>query len=284
MKKHPFFFVFALIILIFAILTPNIMYNNLPKVNYIKANKQTAVKTVTVNGKINAENEYNQFAQSPIYIDKILVSEGEKVTEGDKLFKITSQTGEYITSKFDGTINKILVKAESFYEQNTPLINIIDTSNLFASLLIGENVFQKIKIGQSLNLTGNAFSKDYKATITKISASATDNNSIGTFIEAKAKIENPDEKLKPGFNIKAKIITKTLKDVIILPSNVISQDNKGEFVYKLNQNKAKKVYIKTDDITHKGTIIKSGIKQDEYIISNPQDIQKDNSYISLKGD
>ncbi|MBQ4155527.1 MAG: HlyD family efflux transporter periplasmic adaptor subunit [Clostridia bacterium] len=284
MKKHPFFFVFALIVLIFAIVTPNMMYSSLPKVNYIKANKQSAVKTITVSGKINAENEYNQFADEPIFIDEILVNEGEKVTKGDKLFKVTSQNKKYIASKFSGTINKILVKAGTFCEQNTPLINIIDTSNLYATLLIGENVFQKIKIGQKLNLTGNAFSGNYKATITKLGATATDNATSGTFVEAVAKLQNPDENLKPGFNVKAKIITKTLKDVILLPSNVISQDNQGEFVYKLNQNKAQKVYIKTDDITRKGTIIKNGVKADDYIISNPWEVQKDNSYISLKGD
>ena len=75
------------------------------------------------------------------------------------------------------------------------------------------------------------------------------------------------------------ITTEKLKNVIIIPSSCISQDDSGEFVYKLIYNKAEKVYIKTKDITSKGTVITSGISDGDYIISNVEDIESDGSYV-----
>lgn len=296
MKKYPIFFFLAVIILIASVYTPEAMYASLPKVEYIKAEKQNTKKTITVSGKIEAKEEALQTADCIYVVSDVLVTTGDEVKKGDKILKIDteqteliySENGEtysgtkYITSQYDGVVNNIFIADGCVTTENAQLVSFIDTDNLQATLLIGEDVFSKVKVGQSLTITGSAFEKSYKGSITNIGAVATQNTSSTAYVTATASIEEPDTALKSGFNIKAKIVTETLKDVLIIPSNCVSQDDNGEFVYRLNGNKSEKVYIKTDEITSKGTIITSGINEGDYIITNPDSVAKDDEYVRNK--
>ncbi len=296
MKKYPIFFFLAVIILIASVYTPEAMYASLPKVEYIKAEKQNTKKTITVSGKIAAKEEALQTADCIYVVSDVLVTTGDEVKKGDKILKIDteqteliySENGEtysgtkYITSQYDGVVNNIFIADGCVTTENAQLVSFIDTDNLQATLLIGEDVFSKVKVGQSLTITGSAFEKSYKGSITNIGAVATQNTSSAAYVTATASIEEPDTALKSGFNIKAKIVTETLKDVLIIPSNCVSQDDNGEFVYRLNGNKSEKVYIKTDEITSKGTIITSGINEGDYIITNPDSVAKDDEYVRNK--
>ena len=298
MKKYPIFFFTALIILVICVYTPEAMYASLPKVEYIKVEVKDTQKTVTVSGKIQSKEETVQTADCVYVISDVLVSAGDRIKKGDRILKIDteqtsliySENGEtyngsyYITSEFEGTVNNVFVTEDCVTTENAQLISIIDTDNLFVSLLVGEDVFSKVEIGQTLSITGSAFEKRYKGKITGIGAVATQNTSSAAYISATADITNPDSDLKPGFNVKAKIITETNKNALIVPSNCISQDDNGEFVYRLIGNKAEKAYIKTDDITKDGTIVLSGINEGEYIASNPESIEKDDSYVRKKED
>ncbi len=296
MKKYPFFFFAALIILLFSICTPQAMYASVPKISYIIAENKSAKITVNVSGKITSKQQNTQFSDKNYYISECLVKQNEQIEKGQNIFKIDTektkllyaQTSEsfieqeYITSDYTGVVSNVLIENNTICKQGAPLLNFIDTKNLCATLYIGEDVFSQIKEGQNLTITGNAFDKKYSGKISQINAIANQTTSSATFIEATAEIDDIDDQLKPGFNIKAKIITKTIKDAIILHSSVISQDKKGEFVYKLVNNKAQKVYVKTGEITQKGTIVKKGIKDGDYIILKPDKIKKDDSFVSLE--
>ena len=280
MKKYPIFFFLALIILITCVYTPEAMYASLPQVEYIKLSRKNTQKTVTVTGKIESKEEKVQTADCVYVISKVLVSSGDKINKGDRILEV--DTEKYISSQFSGTVNNIFVDEDCVTTENAQLISVINTDSLCASLLIGEDVFSKVAVGQSLSITGSAFEKSYEGTITSIGAVATQSTSSAAYISATADIKNPDSDLKPGFNIKAKIITEKIDKALISPSGCILQDDNGEFVYRLIGNKAEKTYIKTGDITKDGTIILSGINEGEIIAANPENIEN-NSYVRNKG-
>ena len=296
MKKYPIFFLLAIIILIVSVITPNAVYASLPKVKYIKAVKTNAIKTVSVLGKIKSNKENTQTANCVYFVDSVLINTGDYVKKGERILKIDLEktnliyaknnarySGElYVTSDFEGTVSSVFIADNSIINENATIFNVIDTDDLCASLMLNEDVFSKIKIGQNAKISGSAFKKEFDAKIISIGAVANQVSASPVFVEAIAKIHNPDKSLKHGFNIKAKITTKKLKDVIIIPSHCILQEETLEFVYKLEENKAKKVYVKTSSITAKGTTIKSGITSGDLIITNPDAIEKDETLVSLE--
>ena len=287
MKKKPIFFLISVIILSISLYTPEAIYASLPKVNYIKAESKSAEKSVSVVGKIISKKEETQTADYPYVIKDVLVNVGDTVKKGDKILTIDYQKtkilfaqkelnytgGKDVIADFSGTINGLFVQPGAVTAENSQLMTIIDTSSLCASLNISEDIFPLIKKGQKVTISGSALGKKtYDGKIVKIGAIATQNSAFGTYVNAIAKINNPDSNLKVGFNIKAKI---RVKKALILPSNCISQDDGGEFVYKLVNATAKKRYIKTDEITTKGTVITDGVKIGEYIVSNPTGFNKE---------
>lgn len=211
MKKYSFLFIIAVFALIIAVVTPELMYVSLPKVEYLKVKKLSTDLSVAVKGKISKD-----------------------------------ENGKY-----------------------------------FANLFIGEDVFSKIKKGQNLTISGSAFEKTYKGKITSIGEVANGEDSIA-YVQATAKISNPKRQLKSGFNIKANVITKKIKNKIIIPSNSILQDKKGEYIYKINKAKAEKVYIKTGEITDKGTVIKTNLKENDYIVLNPEKLKAKKEDVVIK--
>ena len=153
---------------------------------------------------------------------------------------------------------------------------------VFANLFISEDVFSKIKKGQNLTVSGSAFgNKTYKGKITQIGEVESGENSIA-YVNARAKIKKRDKRLKSGFNIKADITVKKIKQKIIIPSYSILQDSGGEYIYKLNKNVAEKAYIKTGEMTNKGTVVKTNLKENEYIVLNPEKLKGKKEDVVIK--
>ncbi len=212
MKKYSFLFFISLIVLIIGILTPELMYASLPKVDYLKVKKQNTNLAISVKGKILPD----------------------------------------------------------------------ENGKLCAKLFVGEDIFSKIKNNQELTFSGSAFgSKIYKGKISKIGEVVNGENSVA-YVNVNAKINNIDKKLKSGFNIKAKIIIKKIRKRIIIPSYSILQDNGGEYIYKLKSSTAKKTYIKTGEATDKGTVIKENLKENEYIVLNPEKLKSKKEDVVIK--
>ncbi len=171
-----------------------------------------------------------------------------------------------------------------FYQTTTTTTTAKKNQKLVAWLDLSEDVCSKIKVGQSVSITGSAFdNKSYKAKITQISDSAYTNATGVVFVQAKAEISNPDKHLKSGYNIKGKIVVKELFDALVIPSESILQDDDGEYVYKLYNSNSTKTYIKTGEVTSQGTVVRKGLKPTDYIITNPKESFLPEQSVAIKG-
>ena len=59
---------------------------------------------------------------------------------------------------------------------------------------------------------------------------------------------------------------------MILPYECIRSDDKGDYVFTIKKNRAKKVYVKTGKEYKDGTEIVSGLSKNDLIIENCDDI------------
>ena len=77
----------------------------------------------------------------------------------------------------------------------------------------------------------------------------------------------PDNRLKPGYTAKTSIILSEPEMMTLVPYEIINQDENGEYVYLLENNKAVKRYIQTGAELSEGIEIISGIKNGDYLIN-----------------
>lgn len=180
---------------------------------------------------------------------------------------------DYVKTGKKSTDITVTVKGKIFKETD---------GTLYAGIFIGEDIFPKIKCGQSVKISGSALGeKEYKGEVEQI-GEVLNSDSAVTYISGKVEIFKKDERIKSGFNIKAKITVKKIKNAVILPSDCIAQDEKGEFVYKLDGNSVEKAYIKTGEITTDGTVIKSGINENEFIVTTPEKIGEKDKKVAVR--
>ena len=242
MKKYPWLFILAVVILISFVSAPDVTHASLPQVLYTKVEQKDVKITVNVQGKLGYEDD--------------------------------KQTLTPKTSVFD----------TQFYQITTTTTTAKKKQKLVAWLDLSEDVCSKIKVGQSVSITGSAFDdKSYKAKIVEISDSAYTSATGVVFVQAKAEISNPDKHLKSGYNIKGKIVVRELFGALVIPSESILQDDSGEYVYKLYNSNSTKTYIQTSEVTSQGTVVKKGLSHTDYIVTNPKESFLPEQSVAIKG-
>ena len=86
------------------------------------------------------------------------------------------------------------------------------------------------------------------------------------------KPEKIDEKLRIGYNAECDIVTSTDENIILVPYEYIRSDENGSYVFIAQGRQAYKKYITTGTEYHSGASVISGIKANENIITNANEI------------
>lgn len=126
---------------------------------------------------------------------------------------------------------------------NTPIISVIDITNLTVAIDVVERDYFKIKQGMNVEVSPIALSgATFTAKVTRI-APMLDEVSRQARIELN--LRNPDFELKPGMFVTAKVIYGTHNDTIIVPIEalVIRKEKEGVFVVDETNKVAKFVPV-----------------------------------------
>lgn len=230
------------------------------EVTTVKPQKTDYKITTLAKGVIKKSDEEEITLDYDIIIKKFNVKQGQFVKKGDILFYIDKDktiellketyTDEQIDlykdyidnypleykAEFDGKVEKVN-KSAIIYSQN-PIMVLSSGSGYIANLFINEKDISDINIGQKVIIYGDAFkNKKYNGVVKEIANSATTQTTGSTKetgVNVKVEFIDPDNKIKTGYNIKAEIITGTIKDALCLPYEAIKDDGNNTFVYKLN--------------------------------------------------
>ena len=130
----------------------------------------------------------------------------------------------------DRFVAERLLNEGAMITANTPIISVIDITNLTVAIDVVERDYFKIKQGMSVEVSPIALSNaTFTAKVTRI-APMLDEVSRQARIELN--LRNPDFELKPGMFVTAKVIYGTHKDTIIIPIEalVIRKEKEGVFI------------------------------------------------------
>lgn len=182
-------------------------------------------------------------------------------------FTITAPSPGMVVYKRDRRGNKIKA-GSSINLMDRAVATLPDLSSLLSKIFISEIEITKIKPGLNVDISVDAF--PYKRFTGKIYSVANigeklENTDTKVF-EVMVKIDGSDPALRPSMTTTNKVIIKTFKDVIYIPSECIHAGSDGiPFVY--TRNKTRQIVI-TGESNDKNIIIERGLKpkQAVYII------------------
>jgi RND family efflux transporter MFP subunit len=124
----------------------------------------------------------------------------------------------------DGTITRVDVKVGEQAQPQQVVMVLQDVSNLYLEANVNEANIGSIALGQPVEFTLDAFSKDriFRGSVVHIDPGATENNGIVNY-KIKAALTDTDPAIKPGMNADMTVITYESKDVLAIPKVAITE-------------------------------------------------------------
>ena len=202
---------------------------------------------------------------SSVKISKVLITEGQFVTKGTALFSITADTlnnakseaskqldqaqntlvdAENNVSSMNDTVDKYTItapisgqvitkkmkagdKISNNSNSSNELALIYDLSELTFQMSIDELDISKVKVGQKVKVTADAFpEKTFSGHVSNVGLNGTASNGVTTY-PVVVTMDQPGE-LLPGMNVDGVIILEQAEDTLYIPANALQR---GDIVY-----------------------------------------------------
>lgn len=174
----------------------------------------------------------------------------------------TQQSKTLVRAPFSGTVETVQVRLGEFVQPGIPMFQFVGDSDLFIEADISEKYVGLIKRGDAVEVNFPSVEKSLSAKISSVGAIINPNNR--TF---KVEIAVPSsEYLKPNMISVIKIKDYENKTAITVPNYLILQDNKGDYVFTVNESMSKKRYIKRGKTYKEVTEVLEGLTGSEVLI------------------
>ena len=262
-------------------------------------------ETVSCAGRVEATESKTVTSEIPCVVGEVYVTEGQHVEKGDLLFSIdveatravlvsigqsdaVTAAGEYsteVTAPVSGVITALDAEEGAALDENHACAVITSGEGLQIKISIPENKLKNIAAGQTASISGAAFAEDsYTGVISRISATARQQyvgTTSETVVDAVITLLETDDSLKPGLSAKAEIQISSPRECIVVPYEYVMQDDTNrEFVYIHRGGRAVKQIVETGKELSGGFEILTGLDMGEMVITNPEDIPRENARIA----
>ncbi|MEZ4857576.1 MAG: efflux RND transporter periplasmic adaptor subunit [Flavobacteriaceae bacterium] len=176
-----------------------------------------------------------------------------------------------VKAPFSGTIDDVITEQGSVVAAGqTPLMRIVNLSNMYIETEVPEKYINDIDKGKSVTAEFPVLGKTFETTIRQ--AGDYINPANRTF-RVEVAIPNKDQSVKPNLTAKLKINDYTNEKALLIPQSIISENAEGEqYVYIVegknaeNEGTAKKVIITTGKTQGDVIEVLSGIESGAEII------------------
>ena len=174
---------------------------------------------LSFSGSMALVNSKTYSASADTTVRTIYVSEGDTVTKGAKLMRLSS--GETLTADFDGKVNQVYVSADDEVTSGTSLIQIADFTHMKVSMRVDEYDIADVSVGSACTVTATATEKTFDSTIASINyiSSATGNVAYYTAV---AYVDVNEDGIYPGMQVTVSIPKEAAEDVVILKEDALS--------------------------------------------------------------
>lgn len=147
-----------------------------------------------------------------------------------------------IIAPFDGVVGIRGVSLGDYVKDGADLVNIEDTQTLKVDFRLPERNLTQIKVGQNVDVTADALPGErYSGLIEAINPRIDAN---GRSLELRARLQNPDGKLRPGMFVRVRVIVGQRNDALLVPEEAIVPQGSEFFVYKVVGDSARRVPVK----------------------------------------
>jgi membrane fusion protein, multidrug efflux system len=174
----------------------------------------------------------------------------------------TQESKTIVTAPFHGTVETVLVRAGELVQPGTPLFHFIGESDLFIEADVSERYLGIMNKGDSVDIYFPSVKENFRTKVSAVGGVINQNNR--TF---KVEVFLPNLKFaKPNMISVLRIKDYENPNAVTVPNYLILQDNKGDYVFTVENNVSKKRYIKRGLTYREVTEVLEGLSGDEVLV------------------
>ena len=167
-----------------------------------------------------------------------------------------------VKAPFNGTVETVQVRLGELVQPGTPMFQFVGESDLFIESDVSERYVGIVNRGDSVEVSFPSINKTLKTKVSAIGAIINPNNR--TF---KVEVVLPNlSYVKPNMISVIKIKDYENKNAVTVPNYLILQDNKGDYVFTVDESVSKKRYIKRGKTYQEVTEVLEGLTGTEVLI------------------
>jgi HlyD family secretion protein len=183
------------------------------------------VAYVQAKSQLEAAQEHLRTLQGAGKEEQVKAAQAQVETARGQLQSAEAQVSySEVRSPIAGIIADRPLYAGEMASAGSPLLNVMDISNVVARVNVPQSQVTEVKVGQSATLTVTGSSEKLEGTVSVVSP-ATDPNT--TTVQVWVTAANSGEKFKPGAAVHAAILTETIKGAVLIPSAAILPGEEG---------------------------------------------------------
>ena len=195
-----------------------------------------------------------------------------KAAEADVISAQALLDKTVVVAPFGGQITKMDAKVGEIASPNVSLISMMSAGTFQIESYIPEVNISKIKVGQDVKVTLDAYGDSvvFKAKVISLDPAETIKDGVSTY-KTKLQFLDRDDRIKPGMTANASIVTFEKPNTITIPEAVIYEKNGKKFVQIKKGDDVSEIEITTGERSSLGRVeVLSGLSDGDQVVLNPK--------------
>jgi membrane fusion protein (multidrug efflux system) len=169
-----------------------------------------------------------------------------------------------ISAPFNGQLGLRYVSPGGYISSQTLVTRIIQNDPVKVEFTVPEKHFSWLNVGTIVAFRVEGIDSLFHATVYAIESRIDPSTRSAS---VRARCGNAGGLLVPGAYAKVEVILETIPDALILPSEALIPDIRGEKVFVCREGLARQVYVSTGIRTEKAVQVTSGINPGDTVIT-----------------
>ncbi|MBI3326946.1 MAG: efflux RND transporter periplasmic adaptor subunit [Nitrospinae bacterium] len=167
---------------------------------------------------------------------------------------------------FAGLVTRTFAHAGEFVGIGKPILHLADPTSLHVKAVVDEADTRKLRVGQRALVTMDAFpGRKLEGRVTEVSPVILTARQESRTAEVKIQFDERALPLKAGFSADIEIIVARASNVLRLPTHMILERERGKYVYRVTDSRAREVPIRIGASNWDFTEIAGGIREGERV-------------------
>ncbi|WP_090261168.1 efflux RND transporter periplasmic adaptor subunit [Roseivirga pacifica] len=168
-----------------------------------------------------------------------------------------------IRAPFTGSVEDVPVKEGEIVQPGSPVAFIVSNANMYITAEVSENYIGRFEVGDKVEVELPAMGETFTSTISSVGNVI---NAASRTFTVEVKLPQVAKYLKTNLVALVHMTDYRAEEAVVIPSRIIQEDFEGNYVFLLDNKKAKKVHVKLGQSFDNQTEVVAGLSGGESVI------------------